>query len=509
VVRPGEQIPVDGEIIKGQTAIDESMVTGESIMVDKIKGDKVIGATVNGVGATLIRAEKVGANTMLARIIKLIEEAAGSKAPIEALSDKISAWFVPAVLVIALIAFSVCFFVIGATFAQSVMIFVTVVVIACPCALGLATPTAVIVGTGQGSRMGVLIKGGEPLQNLSKINAVVFDKTGTLTEGNPKVTDISGLSATEKEVLTLAGSLESASEHSLAKAILERTGQDKITLRNHSGFQAVAGRGIEARIGGKLYRLGNPAFALASGITDLPEVEGHENDGKTVVMLFDDKEVLGLIAITDQPKKTAREAVEMLDKMKIETYILSGDNKRSAVAVATTLGIANVIAEVLPDEKSAKIAELQKQGKTVAMVGDGINDAPALALADVGIAMGSGTDVAIETGDVVLVKGDPRDVANAIALSKSVVAKIYQNLFFSLFYNSVGIPVATGVFAFAGFSLRPEIAGLAMALSSVSVVLNSLTLQAWRSNRVNILSIVAPILMLIAFSFVFVVFSLF
>jgi Cu+-exporting ATPase len=507
LVKPGEQIPVDGEIVSGATAVDESMVTGESMMIDKAKGDKVIGATINGVGAIEVRAEKIGAHTMLARIIKLVEEASGSKAPIEALSDKISGRFVPAVLIIAVVSFVVWFFVIGASLPSSLMIFVAVVVIACPCALGLATPTAVIVGTGQGSRMGVLIKGGEPLQKLGKISAVVFDKTGTLTEGNPKVTDVLAFAANAKEVLTLAASLESASEHSLAKAILEKAKAEKIKPKTQTGFKAVAGRGIEAKIDGKLYRFGSPIFAHESGIKDLPETEHLENAGKTVALLFDDKAVLGAIAIADQPKKTAAAAIKMLTKMKIATFILSGDNRRSVAAVANQLGIKNVIAEVLPNEKSHQIAKLQNRGQVVAMVGDGINDAPALAVADVGIAMGGGTDVAIETGDVVLVKGDPRDVGNAISLSKSVIAKIHQNLFFSLFYNSVGIPIAAGVFVFAGLTLRPEIAGLAMALSSVSVVTNSLTLRMWRPNRINVLSIITPILMLIVFSLIFVQFS--
>ncbi|MDR1000268.1 MAG: cadmium-translocating P-type ATPase [Clostridiales bacterium] len=482
-VRPGEQIPVDGEVARGATAIDESMVTGESVMVDKIVGDKVIGATVNGSGAIEIRAEKVGDNTMLARIIRLVEEAQLSKAPIEALSDKISSVFVPAVLVIAAAAFLIWYFLLGAELSFAVMTFTSVVVIACPCALGLATPTAVMAGTGQGSRMGILIKGGEPLQKIGGVNAVVFDKTGTLTEGKPVVTDIIALKKTEREILQIAATLESSSEHSLAKAILDKAENENIKPARHTDFKAVAGRGVQAKIRNKTYYLGNVAFAGEHSKGKLPEIASLENEGKTVALLFDEVSVLGAIAIADRPKKTAAKAVKLLAKMKIETYILSGDNRRSVAATARKLGIQNTFAEVLPGEKSDKIAELQQSGKKVAMVGDGINDAPALALADVGIAMGGGTDVAIESGDVVIVNGDPRDVADAIRLGRATLRKIHQNLFFSLFYNAAGIPIAAGVSAFAGISLKPELAGLAMALSSVSVVSNSLLLRFFKARK--------------------------
>lgn len=480
-VRPGEQIPIDAKVIKGVTSVDESMVTGESMMIDKTKGDRVIGATINGMGAIEIKAEKIGEDTMLARITKLIEDAQLSKAPIEALSDKISSIFVPAVLVIATITFIIWYFFLGADLSFSIMTFTSVVVIACPCALGLATPTAVMVGTGQGSRMGILIKGGEPLQKIGKVNSVVFDKTGTLTESKPVVTDVIGVTKTEREVLQIAATLENSSEHSLAKAILEKTKSLNIKPDIHSDFKAVPGRGVTARIGNKVYYLGNAAFAAENSKTDLPETEYLEKEGKTVAILFNDNAILGVIAIADQTKETAHEAIEKLHKMKIDTYILSGDNRRSVSAVAKKLGIKNVIAEVLPSEKSDKITNLRREGKNIAMVGDGINDAPALAIADVGIAMGNGTDVAIETGDVVLVKGDPRDVAIAIRLSRATVRKIYQNLFFSLAYNVAGIPIAAGLFISSGLYLKPELAGLAMALSSVSVVSNSLLLRFFRS----------------------------
>lgn len=479
-VRPGEQIPIDAEITAGSTSVNESMITGESIMVDKIKGDKVIGATINGMGAIEIKAEKIGENTMLSRIIKLIEEAQMSKAPIEALSDKISSIFVPAVLIIAAMTFMVWYFFLGADLSFSIMAFTSVVVIACPCALGLATPTAVMVGTGQGSRMGILIKGGEPLQKIGKVDTIVFDKTGTLTNSKPIVTDIIATTKTEQEILQIAATLESSSEHSLAGAILEKAKSANIKPSAYRDFKAVAGRGVEAYIGDKIYYLGNPAFVTENSKAKLPKIEQVEREGKTIAILFNDTTILGIIAIADQPKNTAREAVAELHRMNMETYILSGDNQRSVSAIAEKLGIKNTIAEVLPNEKFEKIVALRKAGRNVAMVGDGINDAPAMAKANIGIAMGNGTDVAIETGDVVLVKGDPRDIATAIKLSRATVSKIYQNLFFSLFYNIAGIPIAAGVFAYAGLSLKPEIAGLAMALSSVSVVSNSLLLRFFR-----------------------------
>ena len=487
LVKPGEQIPVDGSITKGSSAVDESMVTGETIPVDKTTGDKVVGATTNGNGSIEIVAEKIGQNTMLARIIKMIEEAAGSKAPIEDLTDKISSIFVPTVIVIAIITFLVWYFVGGDGLEMAIMSAVSVVVIACPCALGLATPTAVMVGAGQGSKLGILIKGGEPLQKLSQIKNVVFDKTGTLTEGKPEVTDVVSVSKnSEHELLSIIASLEASSEHSLAKAILTKAKQDKISFSSVSNFKAISGRGISGEVENINYAFGNIKMIIDKQIAISDETQKIYDEleaaGKTVAILSDDKNTLGIVAIKDRPRIHAKAAIEELSKMKISTTILNGDNKRAVAAIAGELGIKNVIAEVLPEDKSNVIKRLQAQSQT-AMVGDGINDAPALAQADVGIAMGSGTDIAMESGDVVLVKGDPRDGADAIKLSKATVRKIYQNLFFSLVYNVAGIPIAAGVFAFAGWSLKPEIAGLAMALSSVSVVLNSLLLNLFKSKK--------------------------
>lgn len=483
LVKPGEQIPVDGRVFSGSSAVDESMVTGESIPVDKRTGDTVIAATMNGTGSLEITAEAVGQHTMLSRIIRMIEEAAGSKAPIENLTDKISAIFVPTVLVLSVLTFAVWFFIVGAGVEMAIMSAVAVVVIACPCALGLATPTAVMVGMGKGSQLGVLIKGGEPLQKLSTIRSLVFDKTGTLTVGSPQVSDIVEVTASEQDILRIAASLEAKSEHSLARAILEAASMRAISPEPVDAFRAVAGGGITGVIHTTTYFLGNTRLLDQQNSTldktTLARKEALENAGKTVAVLASDTTVLGLLAITDTLRPGAKEAIHQLRDMHIDTTILSGDNQRAVSAIAAELGIANIRAEVLPEEKAAVIKDLQRS-QPVGMIGDGINDAPALAQADVGIAMGSGTDVAIETGDVVLVKGDPRDIVTAIRLSRATVRKIYQNLFFSLAYNVLGIPIAAGVFTFAGLSLRPELAGLAMALSSVSVVSNSLLLRLFK-----------------------------
>jgi len=512
MVKPGEQIPVDGVVLSGTTAINESMVTGESIPVDKKKGDSVIGATINGDGSIEIEAQKVGADTVLAQIIKLVEDAQGKKAPIENLADKIASVFVPTVLIIALLTFLIWYFVIGSEFSFALMSFVSVVVISCPCALGLATPTAVTVGIGQGSKSGILIKGGDVLQKMSKISAVCFDKTGTITQGKPEVKEVvvfsnsnfGGDKEGKEKVLQISGSLEQVSGHSLATAILDEVKKNKkIKLENVSNFTAVAGLGIEGTINKSNYYLGNLKFVeriLSQKVQssknfkeNVSQIESYQNKGETVAILFDNKEILGLITIFDEPRVEAKEAVQMLDKMKIESYLISGDNKNSVDAVAKEVGIKNTLAEVLPEQKSDEIKKLQSNGQDsknkdtkeidVAMVGDGINDAPALAQANVGFAIGSGTDIAIETGDVVLVKNDPEDVAIGIQLAKSTVRKIYQNLFFSLIYNSCGIPIAAGCLAGIGIVLQPQFAGLAMALSSVSVVTNSLLLKFFKPQK--------------------------
>ncbi len=512
LVRPGEKIPVDGRIVKGSSAVDESMVTGESIPVEKHPGDTVIGATINKVGSFEFEATRIGSETTLAQIIRLIEEAQGSKAPIQGFADRIAAKFVPGVISLALLTFLIWFFVMGETFNFSLMAFTSVIVIACPCALGLATPTAIMVGTGKGAEYGVLIKGGEPLEQAEKIDAIVFDKTGTLTKGTPEVTDVTGFAQLdERGVLQLAASLERGSEHSLAEAVYGRAEADGLVILDVDDFEAVPGHGIRGRIAGEVYFFGNRRLVNEAAGIDSGSVEGQvaqlEEEGKTVMLLASARELLGAVAVADTVKETSREAVQALQRRGIDVYMLTGDNRRTAAAVARELGIDHVLAEVLPGDKASEVRKLQQAGRKVAMVGDGINDAPALAQADVGIAMGSGTDVAMETGGIVIIRDDLADVATAIQLSRESMGKVRQNMFFALFYNVMGIPIAARLFTAFGLVLKPELAGFAMALSSISVVSNSLLLRYFRPGRKNWPSRIAPVVMVVLFTFMFLVFA--
>lgn len=514
LVRPGEKVPVDGVIVKGSSAVDESMITGESLPVEKNIEDTVIGGTINKTGSFEFKATKVGAETTLAQIIRLVEDAQGSKAPIQAFADRISAWFVPVVILIAILTFVVWYFFLGATLAFALMAFTAVIVIACPCALGLATPTAIMVGTGKGAEHGILVKGGEPLEAANKINTIVFDKTGTLTHGKPEVTDIIPLSGMdEDDFLAAAASLEKQSEHPLAAAIYAYSKEEDIDLIDAQNFSAIPGHGVQGEIDGKTYYFGNRK--LISDVVGLPvdrldrKMSRLEEQGKTVMVLASKEEIIGLIGVADTVKETSKEAVNKLKKMGIEVYMITGDNARTAKAIALQVGIMNVLAEVLPEDKANEVKKLQEAGRRVAMVGDGINDAPALAQADLGIAMGSGTDVAMETGGIVIIKNDLRDVVHAIELSKQTMSKIKQNMFFALFYNVIGIPVAARVFIGLGLVLKPELAGLAMALSSVSVVGNSLLLRNFRPGRKNYISSIAPLIMMILFTALFIQFARF
>ncbi len=514
VVRPGEKVPVDGIIIKGSSAVDESMITGESLPVEKREEDAVIGGTINKTGGFEFRPTRIGAETTLSQIIRLVEDAQGSKAPIQAFADRISAYFVPTVIGIAALTFLVWFFVLGAPLSFALMAFTAVIVIACPCALGLATPTAIMVGTGKGAEYGILVKGGEPLESACKVNAVVFDKTGTLTKGKPEVTDVVDFGPIdEDEVLRIAASIDSKSEHPLAEAICKYAEEEGIKLDEVDDFKAIPGHGVQAKIGGKNYYFGNRK--LVANVVKLPldrverKIERLEEQGKTAMILASDEEILGAIAVADTVKDTSREAVEALKKKGIDVWMITGDNARTAKAIASQVGITNILAEVLPEDKANEVKKLQESGKKVAMVGDGINDAPALAQAELGIAMGSGTDVAMETGGIVIIKNDLKDVVNAIDLSKSTMNKIKQNMFFALFYNVLGIPVAAGVFVGFGLILKPELAGLAMVLSSISVVGNSLLLRQFAPGKRNYLSTVAPFVMIIAFTLLFIEFARF
>lgn len=474
-VRPGEKIAVDGVVVEGVSSIDESMVTGESLPVDKTVEDTVIGSTINNSGTLIFKAEKVGSETVLAQIVDFVKKAQTSRAPIQDLTDKISGIFVPAVVILGIVTFWVWFVLLGASFVTSLLYGVAVLIIACPCALGLATPTALMVGTGRSAKMGVLLKNGTVLQEIQKVQTIVFDKTGTLTEGKPVVTDIIG---DEVEVLGLAASLEEASQHPLAQAIVKRASEAGLKLQPVENFQALHGKGVSGQINGKQVLLGNAKMLDGMNISSTyqEKLEELEKEAKTVVYLAVDNEIKGLLALQDIPKENAKLAISQLKKRGLKTVMLTGDNAGVARAIADQIGIEEVIAGVLPEEKAHEIHKLQSAGK-VAFVGDGINDAPALSVADVGIAMGAGTDIAIESADLVLTTNNLLGVVRAFDMSKKTFNRILLNLFWAFIYNVAGIPIAAGVFSGIGLVLNPELAGLAMAFSSVSVLTSSLMLN--------------------------------
>lgn len=483
VVKPGQRIPADGIVIEGHSSIDESMVTGESLPVDKFPGKEVVAGTVNKTGSFKFEAIKVGQDTMVAQIIKLVQEAQGSKAPIQELADKISAYFVPIVLIIAITVF-MFWLILLKEFIFALSIFISVLIIACPCALGLATPTAVMVGTGIAAENGILIKNPSSLQRAHRIDVVVFDKTGTLTRGEPLITDVIAYNKSQDEVLGLAASVEKRSEHPIAEAIVKGARERNISIKEVQDFLSLPGRGVMGRIDTEHILLGNKKLMEKKNI-DIRRIkddsEKLENEGKTVMFLVSNSKPIGILAVGDRLKNFSSEAVAALKKIGKQVFMITGDNKKTAQAVAKYLALDNVLAEVLPQDKEEEIKKLQSQGLKVAMVGDGINDAPALAQADIGIAIGTGTDIAIESGDIVLIKDDLRDVVMAIDLSKYAMKKIKQNLFWAFFYNLVGIPIAAGIlYPFTGFLLNPMIAGAAMAFSSVSVVSNSLMMRRYK-----------------------------
>ena len=473
-VMPGQKVPVDGKIVSGNSNIDESMVTGESLPVKKAQGDKVIGATINQTGSFVMEAQKVGNDTMLAQIIDIVKKAQNSHAPIQKLTDKVANIFVPTVLIIAIVTFLVWFIALGKNVATALVFAVAVMVIACPCALGLATPTALMVGTGRGAKMGILIKNGEILEAANNIDTIVFDKTGTITKGKPQVTDIVG---DQKSVLQLAASLEKLSEHPLAPAILAAAKKEDITLKPVANFTVIEGQGVSGIVSGSKILVGSPKnqSEIEFSAEFKTKIIKLQNEAKTVIAVAQDERVIGLIAIQDAPKENAKQAISDLHQLGLKTVMLTGDNQQVADAIAGQVGIDQVIAEVLPVDKADAIKNLQKKHH-VAFVGDGINDAPALTQADVGIAMGSGTDVAIDAGGIVLIKNDLEDVVRALKLSRKTFNRIKLNLFWAFIYNVLGIPVAAGVFAGVGLTLSPEIAGLAMAFSSLSVVISSVLL---------------------------------
>lgn len=484
IVKPGEKLPVDGVVISGMTSIDESMLTGESIPVEKVEGSKVIGASINKNGLIKYKATKVGSDTTLSQIIKLVEEAQGSKAPIARLADVVSGYFVPIVIILALVS-SIGWYIYERDFIFSLTIFTSVLVIACPCALGLATPTAIMVGTGKGAELGVLFKNGTALEETHKIQTVVFDKTGTITEGKPKVTDIINYGIEEDELLAIAASSEKGSEHPLGEAIVLEAENRKVKFRELESFKAISGKGITCTIENKEIILGNDKLMSAYNIDIEKSNEAYNklaNEGKTPMFIAVNGELGGMIAVADTVKPSSKKAIERLHSMGIKVAMLTGDNKVTANAIAKEVNIDVVISDVLPNEKSNVIESFQKENRKVAMVGDGINDAPALAKADIGIAIGSGTDVAIESADVVLMKSDLEDVAIAIKLSKKTIANIKENLFWAFGYNTLGIPIAMGILhVFGGPLLNPMLAALAMSFSSVSVLLNALRLKGFKA----------------------------
>lgn len=486
LVKPGEKIPVDGSVVSGHSAIDESMLTGESIPVEKATEDKVYGASINGQGALTIRAEKVGDETLLAQIIKLVEDAQQTKAPIAKIADKVAGVFVPTVIVIALVTFIFWYLIMGQTFVFALQVAIAVLVIACPCALGLATPTAIMVGTGRGAENGILYKRGDTLENAHHLDTIVFDKTGTITQGKPQVVDILAYQGDKDKLLAQVASIEKLSEHPLSQAIVEKASADKLALTEVTQFKSLTGFGLQADIDGQTVYVGNRKL-MEKNQVDLTAsqeaVLAATQKGQTPIYISANAQLLGLITVADLLKADSKETVAKLQEKGIDVVMLTGDNSKTAQAIAKQAGIKNVISEVLPDQKSQAIQDLQSQGKMVAMVGDGINDAPALAVADIGIAVGSGTDIAIESADIILMKPEISDVLKALSISRLTIKIIKENLFWAFIYNILAIPVAMGVlYLFGGPLLNPMIAGLAMGFSSVSVVLNALRLKYIKLN---------------------------
>ena len=476
VVRPGEKVPVDGTIVEGASTLDESMLTGESIPVDKRPGDSVVGATINKLGVFKFKATKVGKDTALAQIVRIVEEAQGSKAPIQRFADVVSGYFVPAVVGIAVLTFAGWYFIFDpGNFARALVNFTAVLVIACPCALGLATPTSIMVGTGKGAEHGILIKGAEHLENAHRLTTIVLDKTGTITKGQPEVTEIITLAKiSDMDIIKMAARVEKNSEHPLAQAIVRYGQEQGVSLVDPESFTAIPGHGVKASIDGVQILVGTRKLMKENNIeiqAAIAEIERLEQQGKTVMLFAVEQEMAGLIAVADTVKENSAQAVAELQRLGIEVWMITGDNERAAKAIAGSIGITNVLAEVLPEHKAEKVETLKREGKIVAMVGDGINDAPALATADVGFAIGTGTDVAIEAADITLMRGDLNGIVAAIKLSKATMRNIKENLFWALVYNSLGIPIAA-----SGY-LSPMLAGAAMAFSSVSVVLNALRLK--------------------------------
>ncbi len=484
IVKPGEKIPADGEVVSGESYVDESAITGEPIPAFKNAGKTVVGGTINQNGIIRFKAMKIGKDTVLSQIIKLVESAQGSRPPVQRIADRAVSYFIPTVLTIAIAAFLFWYFVSGATLLFALTVLISILVIACPCALGLASPTAITVGIGRGAELGILIKNGEALEISEKLTTIVFDKTGTLTKGKPEVIDVVSVGIDDKELLKLSASVENNSQHPLAEAVVKKAHVENMNIEESQNFDTFGGKGVKATVDGKEVFIGNRALFKDRNIIISNDIEEKlskfENEGKTAVIIAINSELSGTIAIADTLKETTKDAIKGLKQMGLKVVMITGDNERTANAIAKQVGIENVIAEVLPQDKSEEVKRLQEAGEVVAFVGDGINDAPALAQSDVGIAIGSGTDVAIESGEIVLIKDDIMDAVAGVQLSKKVIGRIKQNLFWAFAYNVVLIPVAAGaLYPFFGITFRPEFAGLAMALSSVSVLSLSLLLKGY------------------------------
>ncbi|HPX77939.1 MAG TPA: copper-translocating P-type ATPase, partial [Methanobacterium sp.] len=483
VVKPGEKISTDGIVEDGESYVDESAITGEPVPVYKDSGKNVVGGTINQNGMLKFRATKIGKDTVLAQIIKMVEVAQGSKPPVQRIADRAVTYFIPTILLIALVSF-VAWYILGSTLLFGLTVLISILVVACPCALGLATPTAVTVGIGRGAELGILIKNGEALEISEKISTVLFDKTGTLTKGKPEVTDIMVVDTEEDNLLKLAASVEKNSEHPLAQAVVKKARSKGIKLIKSSGFSSFGGKGVKAVVDNETIIIGNRMLFEENNIELTAEIQDSllklENEGKTAIIIVSENKILGVIAVADTLKETTKKAIQELKNMKLEVVMITGDNSGTAQAIAEQINIENVISEVLPQDKAVEVKKLQDKGEIIAFVGDGINDAPALAQADVGIAIGSGTDIAIESGDIVLIKDDLLDSVASIQLSKKVMGRIKQNIFWAFGYNSILIPVAAGIlYTTFGITFRPEYAGMAMALSSVTIVSLSLMLKGY------------------------------
>ncbi len=505
LILPNEIIPADGVVARGITSVDESMITGESIAVDKKLGDSVVGGTINGQGQIEIIADSSEGDSTLSRIVDIMQNARSSHQTSTNISDRISTIFVPFIIAFALITFVIWFYILNSALSTALIAFISVLMIACPCAFGLAVPTALTTGIDRAAKFNIFVKNALSFQKLAKVDTIVFDKTGTLTEGKPTVTDIVALQGSSKVALQIAASLEENSNYALSQAIVKRAEHSRLKLLPVSGFNVINGQGVSGKVNGKKYFVGNSTLAAKHLRGELPDTSRLHKSGKHVCYLSTSNELIAYFAISDQPKPTSAHTIRMLHRMGIDTYLLSGDNSGTAKAIANRLGIKKVISNITPEGKVDTIISLQREGKCIAMLGDGVNDAPAIATADVGLAIGTGADIAIEAGDIVLASGDPLDICHAIHLAKATNSKSYQNIFFAIFYNLISMPIAAGALAPFGVQMHPELASLIMALSSIAVVINSTTLRTIKLGKRDVIATISPVTLFILFSAIYLI----